>query len=1481
MFEFRPDALSLVTRSIIGRKNSIRTLSDQELYDQAMQLDEIKELNERKKAMFNVILATRIKAPLIEAYSQNYRNVLALNAEFDDCDNWIMYADRQFCNLNTFKEYYTKYKTSNFKMNVPEGLGHFYASVNGPVNETDAIAYLDVSSDEFLNFWENLREFLDNLPQLSIAVLWKDVAVLKNNNKSNSLYLTGYGIELALKSTEYKAVDDQKVDDDTSNDSNEDNLDEIPGLHGYDFQSLKSQYPELIDKISDWETHVTQDYDSVPRVNPMSPSDLEEINLKAASYILDSPIPLITLKQISQDFPKFASLVSKQRVKSSVASESRNNGASGNQNNIFLLNGISVNEDVTNIYSLVDALKIEMDLIDSVVSLGFSPEEAVSLVISSSNAQKNRPNNADKDLEVYDYRETWQIKGRKSEKGWSQPMIWLNDLERDSRYAKWMKSLHALFKAQHNGGLPKIRKNVFNCQIFVDLSSIDDLKILNYVIQMVKESEPIRFGIMPIFSSSYGDSISESQVLARAFYFLHTEYGLKKVSEFVSKLIQKARETDLIQVAETVFDELNDQNPTKFVDLKENLDSENVIYQKIRSSIAVSDRLSLTFLKKHDGKFEGTVLLNGFYFKLDADFEENLFSLARQHLSFVQRMAYFGMIGDSTDIFEHFMSLPMVKRIRNPLLQPAEDSSFKYLKNISLEKLQKIKYVSDQDQTKSMSVWICVDLNSEESLNTVAAAIRFIKSDSSHKQKTRIAIFPTMKIRNPDTVLSSLSQKLEGIVDKDFLKKELENFGDKSVLELPDYDGIVINGRIIGPFPTGYFMRKSDFETFIEYELEKTNQIARNIRRIVNSKADMEESFLSDYIILANSLIFHANQKHVNSANLVEFGTGMDDFVRINPSSIWSGTNSCFEYSAKADAYIQLDVVIDPLSEYAQKLSQILESIHQLGKFFYIRVCLNPVEKGGDSLPLKRFYRYSSRLKPEFDKSGNLAKPIVKFEDMPVEPLLTLATDVPQAWVVMPTFSPYDLDNLRLSQIDSVKHVHAELELKSLLIEGHAIDQALKTSPRGLQLNLDSGNETSKADTIVMANLGYYQLKSSPGMWNLKIRSGRSRDFYDLVSVKLNDRTAYAKDRYTVPVSLTSFNGLVLKTTVEKKPNKLKTDILSEIEDGNDVGSIKNLMDGISKGVFKSIHDGFAGILNKDKSEEVINVFSVASGHLYERFLRIMIISVLRNTKKPVKFWFIEDFLSPVFKDFLPVMSKKLAFDFELVTYKWPKWLRYQNEKQRLIWGYKILFLDVLFPLKLSKVIFVDADQVVRADLDELIKMDLGGAPYGYTPFCDSREEIEGFRFWKVGYWKSHLRGKPYHISALYVVDLKRFRQIAAGDRLRQHYQAVTSDPNSLANLDQDLPNDMQHDIPIFSLPQDWLWCETWCDDESLKTAKTIDLCNNPMTKEPKLDRARRQLPEWTVYDEEAKALFEAWRMNSTRTTTNKKSAQTHVKDEL
>lgn len=65
-----------------------------------------------------------------------------------------------------------------------------------------------------------------------------------------------------------------------------------------------------------------------------------------------------------------------------------------------------------------------------------------------------------------------------------------------------------------------------------------------------------------------------------------------------------------------------------------------------------------------------------------------------------------------------------------------------------------------------------------------------------------------------------------------------------------------------------------------------------------------------------------------------------------------------------------------------------------------------------------------------------------------------------------------------------------------------------------------------------------------------------------------------------------------------------------------------------------------------------------------------------------------------IFQEFIPHMAKEYGFQYELVQYKWPRWLHQQTEKQRIIWGYKILFLDVLFPLAVDKILFVDADQV-------------------------------------------------------------------------------------------------------------------------------------------------------------------------------------------
>ncbi|KAL0488967.1 UDP-glucose:glycoprotein glucosyltransferase [Acrasis kona] len=546
------------------------------------------------------------------------------------------------------------------------------------------------------------------------------------------------------------------------------------------------------------------------------------------------------------------------------------------------------------------------------------------------------------------------------------------------------------------------------------------------------------------------------------------------------------------------------------------------------------------------------------------------------------------------------------------------------------------------------------------------------------------------------------------------------------------------------------------------------------------------------------------------------------------------------------DANVQLPkitAVIDPLSLQCQRYSTIIKWLVNYGFPFILH--LNP-ELETSNMPLKSYYRYV------------LLQNSADFENITTNngEIYTLRMDVPETWLVEPIYAKQDLDNLNLHSDCKSNVCYARYQLEYLVATGSCYDTTLKRSPRGLQLSLVDEFENKVKDiTIVMANLGYFQLKAQPGLFNVVIPQGRHSEIYSLSGVSQQSfyqQSLDNKKSSRAVVHVNDFDAPFLRVDVVRNEGKYNEELLTD-SDVSQEQAAGGLWNSVFGGGSKKVEEA-SGSANK-----TIHIFSLASGHMYERLLKIMILSVMKHLKRPnvnIKFWFLGQFLSPGFKTMLPHLSSHFGFQYGLVSYQWPDWLHKQKEKQRLIWAYKVLFLDVLFPLnQVNKIIFVDADQICRSDMSELFfDLDMQGKSLAYTPFCESRTEMAGFQFWKQGYWSQHLRGLPYHISALYVVDVAKFRKEYHGDQFRMYYDNLARDPNSLSNLDQDLPNYAQHVVPIRSLPQEWLWCETWCSDESKPKAKTIDLCNNPQTKEHKLASARRIIPEWTSYDEEIKA---------------------------
>ena len=102
------------------------------------------------------------------------------------------------------------------------------------------------------------------------------------------------------------------------------------------------------------------------------------------------------------------------------------------------------------------------------------------------------------------------------------------------------------------------------------------------------------------------------------------------------------------------------------------------------------------------------------------------------------------------------------------------------------------------------------------------------------------------------------------------------------------------------------------------------------------------------------------------------------------------------------------------------------------------------------------------------------------FTHLPSKRLLTLAVDVLESWLIRAKVARHDMDNIKLADITTERVVHAQFELRNILVQGYCHDERGQYGPRGLELALGTRVVPHMEDTIVMSNLGYFQLKASP-----------------------------------------------------------------------------------------------------------------------------------------------------------------------------------------------------------------------------------------------------------------------------------------------------------------------------------------------------------------------------------------------------------------
>ncbi|KAF2834845.1 glycosyltransferase family 24 protein [Patellaria atrata CBS 101060] len=1394
--------------------------TDRELYDSFLRLlqDDGHITDPNALSSFELALSLRTAAPRIEAHYQFYNTSVepSLPREGVECETWIEFGGKQYCTPVLSEE----------KGEVKNHIDHvlpFDRILGDSANPISSILYTDITSPEFSKFHKTV-----------ISTAKGGVTSYRIRHKppksfnGQSVTVNGYGVELALKRTDYIVIDDRQDENAVT-------------------EAVKPPEATLGDE-------------EIADLKPLSQSELLELGVKAASFVLNNPDPMDTLLKLSQDFPKHSHAVSAHNISADFLAEHRANRAlivpAGY--NVLWVNGLQISPREIDAFSLLERLRRERKLVGGVQGLGLSGRQAINVLSHKAITEVQSSD----DPQRYDFRD--EIEG-------GNVILWMNNIEKDKRYQDWPETLNALLQRTFPGQLPSIRKDIHNAVMPVDFTNMRDISIVVETLQnFVRRKVPIRFGLVPITDST------EATEQARLIYHLLDTYGLGAVMDYLEQSISnKPRTSPHREHFESAIGRAKLRKDATARSFQEVLKLEE-LEARIASAKKYLNRLGA------DTK-NGPFFMNGIAIPRDDDWMQNMSDRLRIDLQTIQRGVFEELFEEDTWLPQYFLFQASTRR--NPLVIPENEKTIKVIDmaHIHAEHTQAFDglpsvTINSDEKDKWAHLLVIADFDSKHGLDLLTAAKEFRKEHDgvqlillhsgtpAQEEATSARLFSIGRHAYVES-LDDLTKPADGSsLTAAFKHWTLSKPLVKALGFEPGQAGLILNGRAVGPIPPTQGFSKDDFDTLLSYEIKRRIQPA-----ITAAKDSGLDDKITDPFTAAklSSLIALSMVSDVPEGIFESTPTTRTDIFKM-----WNSTYTAIEVGDYDTAVIQLVASVDPSSEAAQRWLPILKVLSELNGV-HLTLYLNPRERL-EELPVKRFYRYIMESKPKFAEDGSLKGLAARFKGLPAEALLTMGMDVPPSWLVAPQVSVHDLDNIKISSLKTDSNIDAVYELEHILIEGHSRDSGAQGSPpRGAQVVLSTEKNPHVADTIIMANLGYLQFKANPGFFRIELEKGRSRDIFSLDSAGTQGYNPVPGDENT-EIALMSFQGVTLYPRLSRKPGMEDEDVLDipetvvdnlaakgakladtllakvglkEVNTGKYVSQAQSFLSR-----FKS-RTGITDLIPASSSQADINIFSVASGHLYERMLNIMMLSVMKHTNHTVKFWFIEQFLSPSFKEFLPTMAAEYNFQYEMVTYKWPHWLRAQKEKQREIWGYKILFLDVLFPLNLDKVIFVDADQIVRTDMYELVQHDLQGAPYGFTPMCDSRTEMEGFRFWKQGYWKNFLRGLPYHISALYVVDLVRFRQIAAGDRLRQQYHQLSADPASLSNLDQDLPNNMQMQLPIHSLPQEWLWCETWCSDESLGAAKTIDLCNNPMTKEPKLDRARRQVPEWTRYDEEIAAL--------------------------
>uniref|UniRef100_A0A8B9N0D7 UDP-glucose:glycoprotein glucosyltransferase 1 n=1 Tax=Accipiter nisus TaxID=211598 RepID=A0A8B9N0D7_9AVES len=923
------------------------------------------------------------------------------------------------------------------------------------------ILYAEVGSEEFYRYHKRL---------VLKAEAGEITYVLRHyiaNPSKEKVYLSGYGVELAIKSTEYKAKDDTQVKGTDVNATVIDENDPIDEVQGFLFGKLRQLYPDLTEELKELRRHLVE---STNEMAPLKVWQLQDLSFQTAARILTAPPVdgLMVMKDLSQNFPTKARAITKTVVSSELRAEIEENqkyfkGTLGLQpgDSALFINGLLIDLDTQDVFSLIDVLRNEARVMEGLHSLGI---EGLSL----HNVLKLNIQPSDSDYAV-DIR--------------SPAISWINNLEVDSRYNSWPSNVQELLRPTFPGVIRQIRKNFHNFVLIVDPTHETTGELLNVAEMFFSNHIPLRIGLVFVVNDLENiDGLQDPGVaLLRAYNYVAQEMDNNYAFQTVMSIYNKVKTGDQLKV-EHVVSVLEKQYP--YVEVNSILGIDSAYDQNRKAARGYYEQTGVGPLP--------VVLFNGMPFQKDQldpdDLETMTMHKILETTSIFQRAVYLGELSNDQDVVEYIMNQPnVVPRINSRILMSEREYlDLTGMNNFYVDDFARFTTLDSKDKTaavansmtyltkkddsfvRPVTFWIVGDFDKPSGRQLLYDAIKHQKSSNNvrigminnpsedpNSQNTLVAkaIWAALQTQTSNNAKNFITK-----MAKEEIAKAIEAGADilefavggmdinifKEAFESPKVDfilshaiycrdvlklkkgqrAVISNGRIIGPLEDSEMFNQDDFHLLENIILKTSGQkIKSQIQQL-----GFEEDLASDLVMKVDALL--SAQPKGEARIEYHFFEERYSAVKLRPK--------------EGETYFDVVAIVDPVTRDAQRLAPLLLVLNQLINM-NLRVFMNCQSKLSD-MPLKSFYRYVLEPEISFTADNNFAPgPIAKFLDMPQSPLFTLNLNTPESWMVESVRTPYDLDNIYLEEVREI-NMFLLLHLNSVVFPGLIFD--IKTEIR-------------------------------------------------------------------------------------------------------------------------------------------------------------------------------------------------------------------------------------------------------------------------------------------------------------------------------------------------------------------------------------------------------------------------------------------------